>query len=176
MRNSIDCCFLMVCLTLLAGCGASEGGGGNPVPVGATVQVNPETIQWEIGNGDPCVIDPGIYNDHTIAISVLNNSGAPIGNVDIRVMADLSGNTFSGIDVIKVYDDLNGNGVIDDPAELVSSNTSPSFVTKTEHYSGTRNVMVRVNLSCPYRGNVHVFAGAAYGSANIQVTQRTATP
>jgi len=175
-RNTAGLVVMLLAGAMLPGCGASDGGGGNPVPVGATVQVNPSAIQWEIGNGDPCVIDPAVYNDHTVAISVLNSSGAPLGNVDIRVMADLSGNTFSGTDVIKVYDDLNGNGVIDDPAELVSSNTSPSFITKTAQYSGTRIVLVRVNLSCPYRGNLHVFAGAAYGSTNIEVTQRPPPP
>lgn len=153
----------------LVGCGASE----NPVPTDATVQINPSSIPWEISDRpSPCLVDPSIYNDHTIAISVMDSNNSPLGNVDIRITADLTGNTFSGIDVIRVYDDLNGNGVVDDPAELVSSITSPAFTTKTSNV-GTKLILVRVNLSCPYRGNLNVYAGSAFGSTNIEVSERT---
>lgn len=161
--------FLLV--ATLAGCG--DGGGGDPVPLGSSVRINQAAIEWEIGaTPTPCPVNLNNYNDHTIAISVLDSNNSPLGSVDIRVMADLSGNTYSGTDVIKIYDDLNGNGVVDDPAELVSSNTSPAFLTQTGRYTGTKIVLVRVNLSCPYRGNLYAFAGAAFGSINIEVKNR----
>ena len=154
----------------LAGCGASDE---NPVPTNATVQVNPSSIPWEIPERPiPCPVNLAFYNDHTIAISVVDSNNSPLGNVDLRITADLSGNTHSGIERIKVYDDLNGNGVVDDPDELVSSNISPAFTTKTSNV-GTKLILVRVNLSCPYRGNLNVYAGSAFGSTNIEVSERT---
>lgn len=173
--------FIMSALT-----GCSDGaGGGNPVPPNSTIQLNQSGITWDIGEtASPCRVNPSPYNDHTIAISVLDPNGSPLGNVDLRVVADLSGNTFEptpptppalpALPALQLYEDRNGNGVVDDPAELVSSNTSSAFKTKTDQYTGTKIVLLRVNLSCTYRGNLHVFAGAAYGSVNVEV--KTVTP
>ena len=172
--------FIMSALT-----GCSDGaGGGNPVPPNSTVQLNQSGITWDIGEtASPCRVRSNPYNDHTIAISVLDPNGSPLGNVDFRVVVDLSGNTYffepappepPGLPVLQLYEDRNGNGVVDDPEELVSSNTSSAFKTTTDQYTGTKMVLLRVNLSCTYRGNLHVFAGAAYGSVNVEV--KTITP
>ena len=164
--------YMALFMTLaLAGCGSSSIGGGDPVPLNSTVKINPSSITWTIPAplATPCVVDFNNHNDTPIAISVLDSSQSPLGNIGIRVLADLSGNTYSGSPVLKVYDDLNGNGVVDDPAELVSSNTSPAFNTFTDKYTGTKNILLRVNLSCPYSGNLYVFAGAAFASINIVV-------
>jgi hypothetical protein len=168
-------CVLSVFAVFLVGCGDGGGGGGDPVPPNSTVQINQPEITWEIGEpADPCVVDPNYYHDHTIAISVLDPDNSPLGGVDLRIVADLSGNTFSGTTVLQLYDDRNANGVVDDPRELVSSNTMPAFRTETDRYTGTKNVLLRVNLSCPYRGSLHVFAGAAYNHINVEV--KAATP
>lgn len=172
MRNSV-----VLLLGMLMGCGGADE---NPVPVNATVLVSPNAIEWQIPpvpTGQTCsdVFDPSYYNDHTIAVSVMNANNSPLGDIDLRIIADLAGNTYSGIEVVKVYDDFNGNGVVDDPAELVSSNASPAFTTKTSR-NGTKVILVRVNLSCPYRANLNVYAGAAFGSINIEVTENTTTP
>lgn len=154
---------------VLTGC----GGGGNPVPPNSTVQTSiPDNgIVWDIAAPavTPCVINPARYNDHTIAISVLDGNRSPLGNVDIRVVVDLAGNTYSNTPVLGLYDDFNANGVVNDPAELVSSNTSPAYTTKTDAYTGTKILLLRVNLSCPYRGNLHVYAGTAYKGGTIEV-------
>lgn len=174
---------LWVLVTVLVGCGASEGGGGNPVPVGSSVVINPPSIAWDITAPPPppesCFPDdPALvtYNDHTLAISVVNSNNVPLGDVEIRVVASLAGNTYAGIEVLKIYDDRDGDHVVDDPDELVSSNTSPAFVTRTARHTGEKYILLRVNLNCTYRGNVYVYAGTAYGSAEIQVQEISASP
>ena len=156
--------------TLLLSVVLSGCGGGDPVPPSSTVLISPSSIKWEISaKPTPCPVNSNVFIDHTIVISVLDTNNSPLGSVDIRVVTDLTGNTFSGLPVLNVYDDKNGNGVVDDPAELVSSNTSPAFMTATDRYTGTKTILLRVNLSCPYKGNLHVYAGAAYSNINIEV-------
>lgn len=160
----------LVFIASLLGCG--QGGGGDPAPPGSSVRINPSSIEWDISDRPAlCAINQAVYHDHTIAISVLDANNSPVGNVDIRIVPDLAGNTYSGTPVIKLYDDLDQDGIIDDPNELVSSNTSPAYVTQTDRYTGSKTMLLRVNLSCPYRGNLYVYAGSAFNSINIQVNE-----
>lgn len=157
---------------MLGGCGS--GADENPVPPGSIVRMSPPSVTWNITpvldtNGDPICVS-GIYNDHTFSISVENSSGQPLGEVDLRIRIDLAANT-SFTDLMQLYDDLNGNGVADHPAELVS-NPGSVFFTKTSRYSGEKIVIVRVNTSCTYGGDLTVNAGAAFGSAHIEVQEQ----
>lgn len=157
---------------MLTACG--PGGDESPVPPGSTVRVSPSNVTWNITpvrdiNSNPICVS-GRYNDHTFSISVENSSGQPLGEVDLRIRIDLAANT-SSTNLMQLYDDLNGNGVIDDPAELVSGPGSV-FFTKTSRYSGEKTVMVRVNTSCTYGGDLTVNAGAAFGSAHIEVQEQ----
>lgn len=160
--------FVIIGIALLGFTACGPGGDEDPVPPGASVTINPQDIEWDITPSAVCV--EGIYNDHTLAITVQNDNGVPLGEVDLLISADLAANT-SAFDLIRLYDDVNGNGVVDHPQELVSSNGSPAFFTKTDKFSGTRTLLVRVNLSCTYRGNVNVFAGSAFASTSINVQQ-----
>lgn len=146
----------------------------NPVPANSQIRMSPATIEWEIQeNIDPdsglCFLDPDFFQDQTLAITVVDGSGVPLGDVAVSVLLDLSGNTFPGIPRLKLYHDQNGNGVPDDPQELVSDEDDSAFRIKTDQYSGTASVIVRVNLSCEYRATVYAFADAATGTTTITV-------
>lgn len=157
---------------ILGACG--PGGDENPVPPGSTIRINPSDQTLNITpvldiNGNPICVS-GRFSDHTFSISVENSNGQPLGEVDLRIRVDLAANT-SSTNLIQLYDDLNSNGVVDDPAELVSSPGSV-FFTKTSRFSGEKIIIVRLNTSCTYGGDITVNAGAAFGSAHIEVQEQ----
>jgi hypothetical protein len=158
-------------MSLLGFSACGPGGNEDPVPPGASITINPQDIEWEISGSDPSCPDTS-FNDHTFTIVVQDSNGVPLGDVDLIVRADLAANT-SPFDVIRLYDDVNGNGVVDHPQELVSSNTGTAFFTKTDKFTGARTLLARVILSCEYQGNITVHAGSAFGSTNIAVTEET---
>ncbi len=159
---------------VLAACG--PGADEHPVPPGAQVQIEPQDFTWTIvpaqdSQGNPVCLE-GVYNDHTFVIRVVDANGSPLGEVDLRVRLDLAGNTSSGPDVLRLYDDYNGNGVVDHPQELVSAAGQPALFTRTAKYTGEKIVLVRVNLSCTYRATLTAIAGSAHGSASIEVNEQ----
>lgn len=168
MQHTRHLAIIWMALLGFSACG--PGGNEDPVPPGSSVTINPQDITWEITPSASCV--EGIYNDHTLTVTVQNGNGVPLGDVDLLIRSDLAANT-SFVDVIRLYDDVNGNGVVDHPQELVSANNGPAFFTKTDKFSGSRTLLVRVNVSCTYRGSVTVHAGSAFGSTSIEVTDDT---
>lgn len=162
----------LVAVSLVA-CGAGDE---NPVPPGATITLSSSEYKWDIkAVEDPCFINPDYYHDHLVNISVANSSGQPVGDVNVHLTLDLSGNTFSGFPVMGLFDDLNGNGARE-PEELVSINGKGAYTVKTHPYEGSRAVWVRVNLSCPYRGTLSAYSGMASTSMNFIVEEKPADP
>ena len=152
----------------LAGCGG--GGGDDQIPPGASVMIEPASFDWDIAQQpSPCIINPGFYQDSYFSVRVLNAAGSPIGEVPLMITVDFTGNTFSGTPVLELYEDRNGNGVADGPSELVSDTNDPIFRTSTARYTGEKYLIVRTNLSCPYQGNIQVFAYGVSGIATIDV-------
>ena len=142
------------------------------LPPGTTVRVSPEEINWKIANNNGvCNYDPSFYQDHTISIMVLHDSGAYIPDAPLRITLDLSANTFSGIPVMALYDDINKNGVVDGENELVTDTDSEMFETHTDDKSGSKYVILRVNLSCPYTGTLSAFADGFMGSVKVTVEE-----
>ena len=97
---------LMLVPVIISGCQK----GSEQLPPNSSVVVNPSEITWEIGNtGGVCNFNPDFYQDHTISIMVLNESGNYIPDAPLTVSVDLSGNTFSGVPALALYDDKNGS-------------------------------------------------------------------
>lgn len=117
-----------------------------------------------------CIVsEDTLYQDIPILISVTNDQGVPLGDIDVGVYADYTGNTFSGPEVLQVFADHNGNGVVDGLTELVSGSESGVYTTSTDKYHGTATVFVRMNLTCPYRGQLVVFAGPNSATVDFEV-------
>ncbi|WP_416394984.1 hypothetical protein [Allohahella sp. A8] len=155
----------------LVGCNNDDA--QQQVRVGSGVSLDPASIDWEVqGSYDAdgnCLINPGHYNDTYLTARVVNEEGAPLGGIDLRVTADLTGNSYTGFHVIQVYSDANGNGVAD-PSELVLGPGMPAYDTRTGRYTGEINLIARVNLSCTFKGNIFV-AGTPGGAAtSVSVT------
>ena len=160
--------FLMVSLAAISGCNDVTS---NQLPPNTEVRVNPKEIKWKIADtGGVCNFDPDYYQDETVSIMVVNEAGNYIPDAEINVTLDLSENTFGGVPVLALYDDINGNGVVDGPEELVSGNTMGSYQTHTDSKTGSKMLIVRVNFSCEYSGSLYVIADGFMGSTSIIVT------
>lgn len=170
---------LALAATLLA-CAACDDGSDNPLPVGATVTVSPQTKTFEIDeeiqdeNGN-CLFNPGFYVDQSIVITVTDGQGSPIGKADLNISLDLGANTFSGLPVMELYDDMNGNGLADRPEERVSDFNDPIFRTKTREFTGERIVILRLNVSCAYRGSLNVISDGFMGVGDYEIVAQSET-
>jgi hypothetical protein len=157
---------------LLAACGAET----TQLPPKAQISVSPSGADWEIvpniqttADGiEFCAIVDDHYLDEFFTIKVTDSQERAIGDVELVISLSLSGNNFSGYPVVELYDDKNGD-YIPDPDELVSGSDDPLYRTTTDYYSGTTNLIVRMNLSCTYRAQLKVFADGLSSSADLEV-------
>lgn len=171
----------LACLSIvlaLASCGDSGGYNLERLPEGTNVTISPAETTWEIvpnnqTNPDTgaefCIPDPSIYQDEFVTVMVTDPTGTALGDVRIVVSIDLAANTYSGeFAPIELYDDRNGD-FRPDPDELVSGADDPLLVTSTAEYTGSKNLIVRLNLTCTYRATMQAVAGGYTGSATFDV-------
>lgn len=167
-------------LALLIGCG-----GDDQLPNDTKVVISPDTINWETqstldANGS-CIVFEDFYVDELITVRVEDGSGRPLGDTEIIVTLALAENTSGSlvrgftsdgnlIPVVSMYDDRNGN-MLPDEDELVSGGDDPLLITKTEEYTGSKTILVRMNVSCGYRSRLSVNAGGYYESIEIEVEE-----
>lgn len=164
---------LLLSVGVLASCQSSD-----QLPAGASLQINPTSRSYTITVPEDfevsCYTGPGmLYEDVPLLISLANDSGVPLGGVEVNVYSDYAGNTFSGADVLQLFEDLNGNGVIDGDSELVSGIEDGVYETKTSRSNGTAFLMLRMNLTCPYKGTIFAFAGQYSASMDANVLYET---
>ncbi len=142
--------YFVVCILLVS---LVSCGGGEQLPTGSQVVINPSTVTWRIipnlNDEDECLINPDLYVDEVFYIRVEDASGRAIGNADLIISLLLSDNTFSGFPIVELYDDLNGD-LIPDPDELVSDADDSLLFTSTDEITGSKAVIVRLNVSCEW--------------------------
>ena len=142
-----------------------------------TVTIAPTEQTWFVSdlldsNGN-CVVSQDYYQDNVFVITVRDSNGSPIGEADLAIYLSPSNSTsppqHNNEYIFYLYDDLNSNGVVDHPQELVSGTGQPIlYETKTERYHGTKHIIVRTNTSCSgYLASLEAFAGDGFYSVNI---------
>lgn len=164
MAKILTVVLLCLPLGLMVSCGAEQG-----APPGSTITVSPDEVPWEVALGN-CTNT--FMHDTYFDIVVKSPSGTPLTGVDIRVTLDLAPGsvTPAGIPgLMFLFDALDGDNIYDDPI------TSFPYFTNTGN--GTKTLMVRYDLgslnagSCTYAGNLNVYSGTSFGSANISVEE-----
>ena len=146
-------------------------------PVGTNVTIAPSAFTWTVSeildNQEQCIFYQDQYQDTIMVITVSDSMSRPIGDMKLELYLSPSNSTSNPVmnnqHVFYLYDDLNGNGVVDHPDELVSGSGDPIlYETHTEKYHGTKTVIVRTNTSCGgYRATLHAYAGDGYGAMEI---------
>jgi len=159
---------------ILTVCAALVNCSSEQLPNDTKVRISPGAKNLEIGSvfeeGMFCFTEGGLYQDVPLLITVSDGQDTPLGEAEVGVYADYSGNTSNGAEVLQLYQDVNGNGVIDGPDELVTSNTSGVYNAKTDKYNGSTSLMLRMFLTCPYKGEIYVFAGTSSTSMDVGVS------
>jgi hypothetical protein len=164
---------LMTLAVAVTGCGSDTA----PLPPDATIEVSPSSKEWvsapnnqtDANGVTHCVVIDDFYQDELVSVRVLDGQGRAIEDAELIFSLNLAENTFSGHPVLSLYNDLNKNFVAD-PGELVSSAENDLFITTTEAYTGSKYVIVRMNLSCPYDGELRVYSEGISGSASFLVS------
>lgn len=162
---------VVVILALSSGCSNEQ------LPSDATLSISPDsrtfTITEQLDENDKCIYFDNYTLDTPLQVSVRDGSGNPIGDVKLSVYADWTANTFGGRTFpLALYRDMNGNGMIDEDVELISGADDDVATFRTSEFGGSATLLLRMNLSCSYRGQVFVFSEFASASADIETTPR----
>jgi len=149
---------------MLLGC---EGDGGS-APVGSTLAIVPPEVQWDVANPGAC--DPTVFNDTLFSITASQPNGQPLGETNLLITLWLADNT-SSVPVMSLIADNNGNGVVDAGDETVSELGDGGYGVTTNNQGNVR-VIVRMTLSCTYRGNLTVSGPSGlFASASLAVEE-----
>lgn len=150
------------------------------IPTDARLTLTPSThtinIVETINTSDQCEYFEDNYQDIPLTITLSTDNGSPIGDEWVSVYTDFSANTYSGRSVLSLYEDHNSNGVVDGASELISGQDDDIARVRTGKHTGTKLLLIRINLSCAFRGEVRALAGPAYGSASFAVIQQGSQP
>ena len=133
-------------------------------PTEKTIRVSPL-----ITSAGSCVQELDYYQDVPIQLVLEAPDSQPVGDAIIQVYADYSGNTSATLEVMSLYQDVNQNGVIDAQDRKVSTSEDGVLQVRSDRWHGNATVLLRVDLSCPFRGYVTAYAGAAAVSMPVSV-------
>lgn len=160
-------CYLIITAmaVLLPGMFLSSCNSDSYVVPGASISITPSSssydIQEVVDEDGFCVYYADYFQDVPLSISLTDEFNRALTDAPMTVYVDFSGNTFSGEEVLQLFHDKNGNGVVDTLDERVSGASDEAFRTRTSSRSGTIELMLRMNLSCAYRGSLYAFSGPA---------------
>ena len=143
------------------------------------ITIQPDGISFDIDEitdeDGRCIFVPGITQDVPVNLSVVNSSDQVIGDSRISVYMDFTGNTSSFSETLQLFSDNNGNGVIDPTDDLITGAGDDAVVVRTDQYNGNALLLLRVNLSCAYRGSLYAFSGPVAGISTIEVNAGSAS-
>jgi len=138
--STLTACLLCVVAMLLGACEQEQ------LPHDAQMRISPESRTINIADRRDaegrCFIDQNQYLDQPVVVSMVNGDGAPLGDVEIRVYVDFSGNTYPGT----------------------------LAVVKTDYYGGDRPLLLRINVSCPFKGDLFAFSAGVSASSPIELS------
>ncbi|MEE9321486.1 MAG: hypothetical protein V3U76_13630 [Granulosicoccus sp.] len=159
--------FIYSAVLMLSSCTTEQ------LPIGAHLIVSPSEHTIKIienrDANDRCMLNPDYYVDFPVVITLLDVNESPIGDHDVSVYLDFAANTFSGYGLLALYKDANGNGVVDGDEELVSGREDNIAVVSTHSLYGSETLLLRVNLSCSFKGSITAIANGVVGKASILV-------
>lgn len=157
---------LLASIMLLQGC----QGDGDAAPVGSTLTIAPSEVTWNISNPGAC--DPNVFADRLFVITANDPTGAPLGETDLLMTLQLAANTSNFPAMFLIADTGSLPGVVDPGDTVVSELGDGGYATKTNS-EGIAKVIVRMTLSCTYRGSLDVFGsgGLLFQTVSLAVEE-----
>jgi len=166
----IQCLPPLLC-TLLGACD-----GGDQLPSQATLSISPAARTYTIveyrDTQDRCRFDANRFVDVPIVMSLRDGDGASLGGVTVNVYVDFAANTFGPFSPLALYEDRNGNGIVDADTELVSAEGDDIARVELDALHGSRALLLRANLSCAYRSELFAYVDGVTASASVEVSAR----
>jgi len=162
---------LLLCAVSLGACG-----GGEQLPVQSSLSIVPAErtytmVEYRDAEGR-CLFDANRFVDLPVVLALRDAGGAPLGGVDVDVYVDFADNTFGPFAPLALYEDRNGNGVVDADTELVSGEGDEIARVRMDAVQGNRALLLRANLSCAYRSELFAYVGGVTARASIEVSAR----
>jgi len=137
------------------------------------ILINPGSFEFEVEefkNPDgTCIFSPDFFQDVPVSLAIVDGSNRAIGDAQVTVYLDFAANTFSGRETLQLFFDSNGNGVVDTPDEFVSGIGDDVFRVRTDEFTASTLLLLRINLSCGFRGSLYAFSGPAAATIQIEV-------
>lgn len=157
---------VLASIMLLQGC----QGDGDAAPVGSRLTIAPSEVTWTISNPGAC--DPNVYSDRLFVITASDPTGKPLGETDLLMTLQLAGNTSNSPIMTLIADTGSQLGVVDAGDEVVSELGDGGYKTNTND-EGIARILVRMTLSCTYRGSLDVFGsgGLLFQSVSLAVEE-----
>lgn len=140
-------------LVFTTGCNQTD-----QLPVGSALTAFPNEVAWQIADNASCDIENGPFNDTHISLSLVDSENRGVTSTPMDLSLDLSGNSFTGDELLSLYYDHNQDGIYSEEERSATSNGTTLRVN-TDDAEGVVRAMVRVNLSCAYIGNLYALAG-----------------
>jgi len=146
----------------------------NQLPNNAVLHLSPTTktivISEPLGQDETrCLVTDYPFLDIPYVFSLRDTQGSPIGDVPVSFYADWTGQSNGTENGLLLIYDFNEDGVADPVLETVSTVNDGVFERKTQQFSGEIRLTLRLNLSCPYRGELVAFSGGHHTSAEFVV-------
>ncbi len=154
---------------LLAGCGS-----GSPAPIGATISISPDKIDW-VGAGKgavgapacaPSGADRWAYDPFTI--TVIGSNGRPIQSIDVDYTLSLTLETSTdgaggaGVDLQRLYLGP-ATGTNPPPVRIRGAGTLQTDI------NGKIQLIVGTDVDCIHTASLTVHTGSSYTNAPIDV-------
>lgn len=153
---------LLLAATLTA-CGPDQSQSG-PATFDGSLTVSPPSVAIVVGAGAGCNMSRVDQRDYVI--SVFDARGFPVGNADIGISLDYSGNTtVTGVVATELIDG--------DSGAVVSNAGNPvPYKTQTDD-SGNKSMKVRFDTSqgCTYTGQMTVVSGSLFEVSDFSLTE-----
>lgn len=156
-----------LCLILLSGCDSGQ------IPADSSLVISPDERRIAIRVGydpttDSCQTVNFPYLDVPVLVSLVDAQTSPIGGISAFISADWSGPTTSSFAPVTLLYDFNSDGVVDSETEQVSAADGRVFEKETDDQTGDVHLTLRLNLSCPYRGEITAISGGLYASSSFE--------
>lgn len=165
---------LIAACTLLA---VSSCGNDSNAPEDGAILVTPASQDFAVGPVAGCTgVGAGGLEDFTeYTITIIDTNGNRLGNVDFNIQVNWAANSWTGIEVMRIYDDQvlgNNNGIAEAGEEVTSLGFPVAFDTSTRP-DGTRKLIVQRDLTtgCTYKGSFIITSGSLVVLSEFENTE-----
>jgi len=123
-----------------------------------------------------CISTNYPYVDVPILVTLATSDGNPISQIPISLFADWTSSDSSDSRIVKLLYDFNEDGIFDSDLEAVADGPESMFTWATSSLTGDINLVLRLNLSCQYSGELVAVGAGLFASSSFTVRSMLDTP